>query len=141
MEPTVNLAVTTASLANDLQTLPGDIGAWASALADEQHKLYIAELVNNQTKAEVEAQIRGNPLDFGLAKVTDAAVEAKVTLHPRVQAAEMAAIEAKLAVGSTKAIVTALDAKRSACKYLTELIIRGFASPSITELGIIDNDD
>jgi hypothetical protein len=141
MKPTVNLSVSIGRLADDLQTLAGDIGAWAGALADEQHKLYIATLVVQQTKAEVDAEIRGNPLDFGLAKVTDTAVEAKVILHPRVKAAEMAKIEAALAVNSTRAIVTALDAKRSACKYLTELIIRGFASQSDIEPESFEHDN
>lgn len=140
MEPTVNLAVNAGSLVDDLQSLPGDIGAWAKDLSQEQHKLYLAELKNRQTKAEADAEIRGNPLNFGIAKATDSAVEAKVILHPKVRASEMAVIQAKLSVNSTKAIVDALDAKRSACKYLTELIIRGFASPSNIELGSIEHD-
>lgn len=124
----VDLEVSVGNLPEALAVLPQDTATWESALADELNKQHKAEQALNLTRAKTQLDIRTDPLKYGYPKLTEALVNTLVDVQAAVIAAEQAVIDAKLAVNSTRAIVNALDAKRSACKYLTELVIRGFTN-------------
>jgi lipopolysaccharide biosynthesis regulator YciM len=110
-----------ASLPQVLETLASETQEWDAALAEAQHQMYLADQKYNLAKARTEIEIRTNPLAFGNLKITEGAVAALVQIQPEVVEAERALIDAKLQVNSTRAVTNALDVKRSACKYLSEL--------------------
>lgn len=128
----VDLEVSVGGLPEALSMLPQDISTWESALADELNKQHKAAQALNLVKAKVELAIRTDPIAYGYPKMTENLVDTLVVVQPQVIAAEEALIAAKFAVDNTKAIVNALDVKRSACKYLTELVIRGFTNSTPT---------
>ena len=121
----IELKVTRENIPEQLESLPSDISYWETALAEAQNKLYLAELEKDVLIANTNIEIRTNPLAFGNLKVTDAAVGAICQTQQNVIDAEKAVIAAKLEVANTKAVVNALDCKRSACKYLCELLVSG----------------
>jgi hypothetical protein len=121
----IDLKVTRENLPEQLESLASDISYWETALAEAQNKLYLAELEKDVLVANTNIDIRTNPLKYGNLKVTDAAVGAICQTDTAVVEAERAVIAAKLEVANTKAVVSALDAKRSACKYLSELLVSG----------------
>lgn len=130
----VDLEVSVGNLPEALASLAVDIAEWSSALAGDLNKQHKAEQAFNLVKAKMEITIRNDPLSYGFPKMTEGLVTTLVASQPEVVAAENALIDAKCAVNGTRAIVDALDAKRSACKYLTELVIRGFTNSTPTGL-------
>lgn len=124
----VDLEVSVGGLPEALATLPQDISTWESALADALNKQHKAAQALNLVKAKTELAIRNDPLSYGFPKMTEGLVSTLVVVQQAVIDAEEALIAAKCVVDNTRAIVNALDVKRSACKYLTELVIRGFTN-------------
>jgi hypothetical protein len=121
----LDLKVTRENLPEQLESLASDISYWETSLAEAQNKLYLAELEHDVLVANTNIDIRTNPLAYGNLKVTDAAAGAITQTQPAVVEAAKAVIAAKLEVANTRAVVNALDAKRSACKYLSELLVSG----------------
>jgi hypothetical protein len=128
MTKTVDLDLTVDKLPEALSSLASDTGAWQRSLAEDLYKLHKAEQALKLYKAQLELKIRANPIEYGIAKITEGGVTARVECDAQVVALTDANIEAKLAVNGTKAVVDALDVKRSASKYLAELVIRGFTT-------------
>jgi hypothetical protein len=124
----VDLEVSVGNLPEALSVLPRDTAAWESVLADELNKQHKAEQALNLIKAKTDLAIRNDPIAYGYPKTTEALIANLITVQQPVIDAEAALVAAKCAVNSTRAIVNALDTKRSACKYLTELVIRGFTN-------------
>jgi len=131
----VDLEVNVGNLPEALSALPRDTSTWESALADDLNRQHKAEQELNLTRAKAALAIRTDPLAYGFPKLTEDLVKTIVEVQPAVIAAENTLIDAKCAVNNTRAIVNALDTKRSACKYLTELVIRGFTNATGTGKG------
>lgn len=121
----LNFEVSVENLPDALASLPGDINNWETELANALNKQYKAEQKLSFIKSQTEMKIRTNPVDYGNIKLTEGAIGAIMVIQPEVQAAESELIEARLEVSSLRAITNALDAKRSACKYLSELLSGG----------------
>lgn len=121
----IDLQVTRETLPENLESLASDISYWETQLAEAQNKLYLAQLDEKVTEARINLDVRSNPLRYGNLKITDASAGALTQTNEEVVAAARAVIAAKLEVDNTRAIVNALDAKRSACKYLSELLVSG----------------
>jgi hypothetical protein len=128
MTKTVDLDLTVDKLPEALSSLASDTGAWEASLADDLYKLHKAEQALGLFKAQLEMKVRAAPIEYGIAKVTEGGIASRIECDAQVVALTDAVIEAKLAVNGTKAIVNALDVKRSASKYLAELVIRGFTT-------------
>ena len=121
----LNFEVSVENLPEALSSIASDINTWETELATALNKQYKAEQKLSYTKSQVEMKIRTNPIDYGNIKLTEGAIGALMVIQPEVQAAETELIEARLEVSSLRAITNALDAKRSACKYLSELLSGG----------------
>ena len=124
----VSLRVSVETIVQDLAPLPGDIHDWEKQLALALDSQYRKTLEVERAKASADVDIRTNPTVRTQVKLTENVVGALVNLDPDVIKAEDDLVAAKLEVNNVKAMVNALDAKRSACKYLSELVLSGKVS-------------
>ena len=82
-------------------------------------------------KAKLEMDIRANPGDYGLSKVTESAIASTVLLQPEYQEASKNHIEAKYENDVATAVVRAIDQKKTALENLVKLLgVSYFAGPS-----------
>jgi hypothetical protein len=124
----INLRVSVETLVSDLAPLASDIHDWEKQLALALDNQYKMDLIKDRARARADIDIRSNPTVRTQVKLTENVVTALVNLDPDVVQAEDDLVAAKLEVNNVKAIVNALDAKRSACKYLSELVLSGKVS-------------
>jgi len=94
---------------------------WARKVADARMVLDEAKAEVDVTKAEVSRLIRDDPEDFGLEKVTEAAVTAAIPEHPDMMRAVKALSKAKHDVDIYQAAVNALDHRKRALEKLVDL--------------------
>lgn len=82
-------------------------------------------------KAKLEMDIRANPEDYGLSKVTESAIASTVLLQSEYQEASKKYIEAKYENDVATAAVRAIDQKKTALENLVKLLsVNYFAGPS-----------
>jgi len=82
-------------------------------------------------KAKVEMDIRANPENYGLSKVTESAVASTILLQPEYQEASKKYIEARYENDVATAAVRAIDQKKTALENLVKLLsVSYFAGPS-----------
>lgn len=82
-------------------------------------------------KAKLEMNIRANPGDYGLSKVTESAIASTILLQPEYQEASKKYIEAKYENEVAVAAVRAIDQKKTALENLVKLLnVSYFAGPS-----------
>ena len=134
--PALNLALSTATLDVDWLALPNEIMVWNTAFADSTQECQLLENKRVLIKAQVEKKIRQNPTDYGFAKLTEDLVKSTVSIQPEVVAIEDACVQAKHSCNVTKAIIEALDVKRSSLKYLSELTLVGYTGSAAVPAGI-----
>lgn len=132
----LNLALSTATLDADWLELPNEIMVWNSAYADAVKEHQILDNQRVVIRAQVERKIRMNPVDFGFAKMTEDTVKSTVSIQPEVIEIEDKCVEAKHLCNATKAIVEALDVKRSSLKSLTDLTLSGYTGSAAIPAGI-----
>lgn len=124
----LSLKLSVHNLQEEWEALPEDVKIWHQALAKAQASLATAEQALLHTRSKTEIAIRQDPVKFGLAKTTEDSIKALLAIQPAVIEATNEVNAAKDEVSSTRAIVEALDVKRSALKYLSELTLQGFAN-------------
>ena len=90
-------------------------------LADAQLELDTAKSRLEVIKAETDREIRDDPADFGLSKVTEAAVSTAVPVQPAVQIAVKKVNAAKHKVNVLQAAVDGLEHRKRALTQLVEL--------------------
>jgi len=105
---------------------------YAKWVADlEERKDRAKELVEVM-KAELDKDIRSNPDKYGLAKITEGAVQNTIILQPEYREAQEAYIEAKHESDIAKAAMRAVDTKKMALENLVKLFgLSYFAGPSV----------
>lgn len=82
-------------------------------------------------KAKLEMDIRANPENYGLSKVTESAIASTILLQPEYQEASKKYIEAKYENDVAVAAVRAIDQKKTALENLVKLLsVSYFAGPS-----------
>lgn len=82
------------------------------------------------TKADLEQQIRSDPDEFGLEKVTESAVNATMLTQPEYKSAMAALIDARHRRDILGAAVSALEHRKKALEKLVDLHLAGyFAAP------------
>ena len=82
-------------------------------------------------KAKLEMDIRVNPENYGLSKVTESAVASTILLQPEYQEASKKYIEARYENDVASAAVRAIDQKKTALENLVKLLsVSYFAGPS-----------
>ena len=134
--PALNLALSTATLDADWLALPNEIMVWNTAFADATQECQMLENKRVVLKAQAERKIRQTPSDYGFQKVTEDLVKSTVAIQPEVVAIEDACVQAKHSCNVTKAIIEALDVKRSSLKYLSELTLVGYTGSAAVPAGI-----
>jgi len=80
------------------------------------------------TKAKVSKDVRENPGNYDLQKVTEAAVEVAVSGDDEYQEAQEAVVDARYAVGICDAMVSAMDHRRRALENLVHLFLSSYYS-------------
>ena len=82
-------------------------------------------------KAKLEMDIRANPENYGLSKVTESAIASTILLQPEYQEVSKKYIEAKYENDVAVAAVRAIDQKKTALENLVKLLnVSYFAGPS-----------
>lgn len=82
-------------------------------------------------KAKLEMDIRANPENYGLSKVTESAVASTILLQPEYQEASKKYIGARYENDVAAAAVRAIDQKKTALENLVKLLsVSYFAGPS-----------
>lgn len=125
---TLDLGVSVNTLQEQWESLPEDVKIWQQQLAEAMQEQALADQRLTLAEAKASVAIRKNPQDFGFPKVTEDTVKALVTVQPEVEKALDDLVKAKNNVTALKAVVEALDVKRSALKYLSELTLVGFTA-------------
>ena len=99
-------------------------------LVKARDRLARAKAAFEVTKAEVEMEIRKKPERYGMKKVTDAAVKARVLVHGEYQEAQELVFKAEMVVNDLEGQLRALEHKKTSLEKLTELQGRDyFAEP------------
>ena len=126
MSHEVDLSVNRHKLDTDLEKIPNEILVWTrQAIAD----LVTSQRAENALKlveAHLNIDIRTNPIDYGMAKVTEDTVKALIQVQQKYIDAQDAFLAAKSELLASRAVVDALEVKRSSLKYLAELSIAGY---------------
>ena len=82
-------------------------------------------------RAKLEMDIRANPENYGLSKVTESAIASTILLQPEYQEASKKYIKAKYENDVAVAAVRAIDQKKTALENLVKLLsVSYFAGPS-----------
>lgn len=101
---------------------------WAARLADARRDADLAKQELDVVEAETELDVRDNPGDYDLDKVTEATVKAVVAQAPKRIAAAKAVTEAKHRADVLAAAVSALDHRKKALEKLVELHLANYYS-------------
>ena len=82
-------------------------------------------------RAKLEMDIRANPENYGLSKVTESAISSTILLQPEYQEASKKYVEARYENDVAAAAVRAIDQKKTALENLVKLLsVSYFAGPS-----------
>lgn len=137
MSQDVNLGVDRNNLDTELENIPNEILVWSRKAISDLETSQRAENALKLVEAQLSIRIRQNPIDFGMAKVTEDTVKALITTQQEYIDAQNAVIAAKSELAASKAVVDALEVKRSTLKYLAELTIAGYlGSTTVQPRGI-----
>jgi len=83
-------------------------------------------------RSEMRLDIAGNPEKFGLVKVTEAAIDAVITIRPEYKDAQLRVAEAKQQADLAVSAVRAFEMKKESLQDLVRLCVAGyFATPSV----------
>ena len=84
------------------------------------------------TKAELDKEVRTDPESYGLAKITEGAVQSAITTSERFQKAQEKYREAQYNVNMAQSAVKAVDGKKDALENLVRLYGQQyFAGPQV----------
>lgn len=99
------------ALEEEFIRVPADLAYWGAAFADAQKQAALAKLNRDQVEAAVDAEIRSEAAALG-EKVTEKVVAGRVQADSRMQAVELALIDAEANSSRAKAFCDAVRAKR-----------------------------
>jgi len=119
--PELRLEIDSMKLADEWLTQPLQRQIWGERLADAQLELDEAKSNLSVAQAECDREVRENPADHGLAKVTEASVATAVTVDPFVKKAVEKVNKAKHKVNVLQAAVDGLEHRKRALTQLVEL--------------------
>jgi hypothetical protein len=126
MSNAVNLGVDRNNLDTELEQIPNEILVWSRKAIADLETSQRAENALKLVEARLSIDIRQNPVNYGMAKVTEDTVKALITVQQDFIDAQNAVISAKSELSESRAVVDALEVKRSTLKYLAELTIAGY---------------
>ena len=100
----------------------------ALALANAREELERAKAAEEVAEAEVDRDVRRNPSDFGLEKITETVVKNTVLLSKKYQAAHDRTIKARHSVDIQSAYVSTLDSGKKALEMGVQLLLANYLS-------------
>lgn len=111
---------------------------WAMAAARAEAAYEQAKTSLDIVWAEVDADVRSSPDDYGIQKVTEVAIDAAIKTHGGYTTAKKRMLEAKNKMNEAEVVVKALEHRRKALDALTQLYVRDYYSedgprPAATE--------
>ena len=107
---------------------------WGRRAEEARRRLDEARLELEETEASVNIQIRKNPANFGLDKVTESAIASMVILDVKVSTAKRKVLRLKYRLGKLQVIMHGLDDRKKALEYLCQLWSQSyFAEPKLPE--------
>lgn len=105
---------------------------WAEASVEASTEVDRAKLHMDVVKAKLEMECRHKPTDFGLAKATEAGIDAAVKCHPKYLEANEEFIEARRESKLLDAAVNSMEQKKRMLEVLITLHGQQyFAGPSV----------
>lgn len=119
--PNLRLDIDPLRLDDELIGQPAQRGQFGELHADAQKDLDDAKANLSVAEAEADRDIRENPADYGIDKLSEARISAAVTLHPAVKVALKKVNEAKYNLNVLQAAIDGLEHRRAALKSLVEL--------------------
>jgi hypothetical protein len=108
---------------------------YAEALADARRDHEEAKNVLAVVRAEVESEIRKDPADYFIDKVTEGSIKSTVETVEKVVDAEAVVVNARHAVGVLEAAVGALDHRKRALSDLVSLHLADYYSKPVAREG------
>lgn len=124
--PTLDLTISPSTLEQQLQETPQEILLWSREAVFRLARLNAAKNQLKLVEARCALDIRSNPLSYGHQKVTEGLIESLVVVQEEYQEAQEAVRTAEASLGEARAVVDALESKRSSLKYLAELTVSGY---------------
>ena len=103
---------------------------WAKQAADAQLKYDAAKSALSLKSAELDREIRNDPMSFDVGKITDKVAEKTIPLQPEYQAAERAVRQAYNELLHCKAAVDALEHRKRGLTMMVELYTREYYADS-----------
>lgn len=128
MSDKLNLAIDPNRLDNEWINHPSMVHEWAVKAADAQAEYDKSKSILDIVKANLDQEIRENPDDYGLTKVTEVALESAVIAEPQYAAAVKRVNEARHKLQIFQAACNALEHRKRALSLLVELWIRDYYS-------------
>lgn len=101
---------------------------WAQKLADARKRLDDSKVALTLVAAELSQAIRENPDQYGIAKITEAAVTTAIPAQEEHQSAVRRINKAKHTVDVLDAVVTALEHRKRALEKLVDLYGQSYFS-------------
>lgn len=126
MSHEVDLSVNRHKLDTDLENIPNEILVWTRQAITDLETSQRAENALKHEEARLSIDIRTNPINYGMPKVTEDTVKALIQVQQSYIDAQNACLAAKSQLLASRAVVDALEVKRSSLKYLAELSIAGY---------------
>lgn len=85
-----------------------------------------------QVQAQLDSEVRSKPEDFGIQKITEAAIKAAILLDDRYSEANEKMLQANLVSLTLQGAVTAFDHRKRMLEKITDLKISGlYSDPTI----------
>ncbi len=132
-----DVSVDRLKLPEQLEQLPTDILIWSRVVAEGAEAVQRAENALKLTEAQLSIDIRQNPINYGFTKTTEDLIKSCVQMQQSYVDAQNAVLVAKTELAQSRAVLDALECKRSSLKYISELTVAGYlGSTTIQPKGV-----
>ena len=128
----IDMSIDENSLDYELLEQPTLMTKYSRLLAEARRDRDLSKESLDLKKAEIDLDIRDNPANYNLEKVTVAAVEACILMEDEFQEAQKALNNANYEVNVLQGVVSAIDHRKSALEQLVKLYGQNyFAGPAV----------
>lgn len=100
---------------------PATYHKYATKLAEAKYRLEEAKAQTELVKAELSSEIRNNPNEYGLAKITESVVASTILTQDEFKSVHAELLDQKHQVDLLQAVVTSLDHRKRALESLVSL--------------------
>ena len=136
-QDTVDVSVDRNRLIEQLEQAPTDILLWSRKAVEAAEASQRAKAGLKLVEAQLAIDVRQDPTKYGFGKTTEDLIKQIVQVQPQFVDASNAVIAADGELSSVRAVLEALEHKRSSLKHIAELTVSGYAgSTPITPKGV-----